>query len=99
VRLDVAFVSAPNYSGLRWLVRPSARSRRWLITDDALRVTDNGVEKTWRWSAVAYVRLRRHEYLFRQVSGLTIDLPRAALTAGQHAELRAFLADRRIRVT
>lgn len=96
MRIDVAFVSVPNYSGLRWLFRPPARSRRWLITDDALQVVDNGVEKTWRWPVVASVKVRRDEYLFRQPSGQIIDVPRAALTAGQDAELRDFLTHRRI---
>jgi hypothetical protein len=95
MHIEVISQLPANYLGHRrtsWRAHPV--TRQWLITDELLRVVDAEQVLTWQWAAVATVELRPTGYLLRQPSGLSIDVPRAALTDAQDGELRTFLARR-----
>jgi hypothetical protein len=77
--------------------------RRWVIDDIGITVTASGTERHWRWAAVTAVErtpdtylFRQADGLFRQVGGLTIDLPRDALDEAREAALLEYLTANRL---
>jgi YcxB-like protein len=83
------------HSRLRSVRRRSPVVRHWVITEDEIRVEQDGSAWAWRWPIVATVYERRDAYvLYRDGGGAGLDIPRAALTASQDGELRALLARR-----
>ena len=93
--IEFSFTGSPHYVGGRQLGPP--HPRHWLLTDEAVQVRGDSYEQTWSWAVVVAVEQRREVFLLWQRAGATIDIPRAALTVEQDAELRAFFQQRQFR--
>ena len=93
--IEFSWTASPYYLGGRKM--GPRHQRRWVLTDESIRVGGDSYEQTWSWAAVVTVEQRRGVFLLWQRAPVTIDIPRAALTAEQDAELRAFFKRRQFR--
>jgi MYXO-CTERM domain-containing protein len=84
-RRRTALVAVPE----SWLA-----PRRWRLDDDELASSSGRATSAYGWVAIRPGLVRPEAYLLRHEDGSLIDVPREPLTAGQDAELRAFLTGR-----
>ena len=61
--------------------------REYVITDDALESRTEVTSSRWSWDAVRSFSVTDDAVVFRQDGGVAFDVPRAAMTVDQEAEL------------